>query len=221
MGLGERIVRTIETRQEHNRKKLPGPFGEYYRHGGNELLYDLPVTTGSLVIDAGGYKGEWTVGMLARYGCRSKLFEPFPHYAKYCSRLFSKNSMVEVFSLALGGSERTADFPVGANDSTSEFRIKDGVEIVTIPVADVAKVIESEPISCMKINIEGGEYEVLERLIETGLTTQCDSFLIQFHNQPSDWESRLKKIEVSLNETHAREWCYPMLWEKWIKKGLI
>ena len=104
MSLGERIVNAIEARRDRKRKSAPGPHGDFYRHGGNELLYDVPVTTDSLVIDAGGYEGEWTATMIARYGCRSEVFEPVPSYADHCKRLFGRNTLVHVHAAALGGS---------------------------------------------------------------------------------------------------------------------
>lgn len=221
MSLGEHIVSFIEAHRKRKRKSAQGPHGDFYRHGGNDLLYDVPVRTNSLVIDAGGYKGEWTAKMIARYGCRSEIYEPFPYYANYCKRLFSKNTMVKVHAAALGGSERTAKFSFEA-DGTSEFTVAQGSSIIDAPVDDISLVLESlddQVIACLKLNIEGGEYEVLERLIATKKITHCDSLLIQFHTQPEGWESRYKIIEDNLKETHNRDWCYPMVWEKWIKKS--
>lgn len=47
MSLGERIVNAIEKRRDRKQKSGPGPHGDFYREGGGELLYDVPVTTGS------------------------------------------------------------------------------------------------------------------------------------------------------------------------------
>jgi len=220
MGLGERIVKAIEKRRDRKRKSSPGPYGDFYREGGSELLYDVPVTTGSLVIDAGGYEGEWTATMIARYGCRSEIFEPFPSYSDHCKRLFSRNTLIRVHTSALGGSSRITKFSFAAN-GTSEFITTEGADIVEAQVVDVSQVFDQlgdEPVACLKLNIEGGEYEVLERLLATNQITRCKSLLIQFHPQPEGWERRLKDIEARLQATHAREWCYPMVWEKWVRR---
>lgn len=223
MSLGERIVNAIENRRDRRRKSSPGSYGDFYRNGGNDLLYDVPVTTGSLVIDAGGYKGEWTATMLARYGCRSEIFEPFPFYADLCARLFSRNALVRVHAAALGGSSRITKFSF-ADNGTSEFITSGGVDVVDAPVVDVAQVIDQlgdEQVACLKLNIEGGEYEVLERLLDTNQINHCKSLLIQFHPQPDGWERRLKEIEARLQATHVREWGYPMVWEKWVKRDNV
>jgi FkbM family methyltransferase len=223
MSLGKRIINAIEARRERLRKSAPGPHGDFYRNGGNDLLYDLPVSTGSLVIDAGGYEGEWSAKMIARYGCRSIIYEPFPRYADHCKRLYASNTMVRVHASALGGSARTAKFSFAAN-GTSEFRDTKDVEIVDAPVDDISRVLEAlenEPVACLKLNIEGGEYEVLERLLSTHQITRCNSLLIQFHTQPDDWEPRMKIITKQLQITHVRDWSYPMVWEKWVRKANV
>lgn len=218
MGLGERIVNAIEAFRDQKRKNTPGPHGDFYRNGGNELLYEVPVSTGSLVIDAGGYEGEWSTTMIARYGCRSEIFEPVPSYADHCKRLFGKNTLVHVHAAALGGSLRVTKFSIAAN-GTSEFRTTEGTDSVEAQVVDVSQVFNQlgdESVACLKLNIEGGEYEVLERLLETNQIIRCKSLLIQFHYQPEDWERRRKAIEARLQRTHVQEWCYPMVWEKWV-----
>lgn len=223
MSLGERIVDIIEARRDRNRKSAPWPHGDFYRNGGNELLYDLPVTTGDLVVDAGGYKGEWTAAMISRYGCESEIFEPVPAYIDHCKRLFSKNKMVRVHPAALGGSSRIARFSFSA-DGTSEFKGEQHANIIEAPVIDVSQIfnqITDKLVACLKLNIEGGEYEVLEKLLDTNQIILCKSLLIQFHPQVDNWELRLKNIEDSLQVTHAREWCYPMVWEKWVRRDNV
>lgn len=219
MSLGEFVIAAIEQRQKNKRQHLSGPLGEFYRNGGRELLYELPVSTNNLVIDAGGFEGEWTSKMLVRYGCRSEVFEPIPDYAEHLQRLFHKNALVHVRAAALGGSDRVTSFSI-ASDGSSEFLRNGGASSIEVEVIDIHAVIQSigdETIACLKMNIEGGEYEVLERLIDMNQMGRFKSFLIQFHKQPEGWEERYSRITAQLCETHKREWCYPMVWEKWVK----
>ena len=219
MTLGQKIIDAIESRRDRQRKSQPGSEGQFWRDGGNNLLYDLPVTTGSLVIDAGGYQGEWTAGMVARYGCNSKIFEPVPAFFEYCKNYFNNNSLVQVHEVALGANNRKSIFNLMAN-GTSEHRASNSALHFEANVVDVSQIFRnpSDRVACFKLNIEGGEYEVLERLTETNLIDKCDSFLIQFHRQPKGYEGRYKNIVSSLQKTHSLEWCYEMVWEKWVKK---
>jgi FkbM family methyltransferase len=217
MSLGERIIQAIEKRRDRKRRSQPGAIGQFWRDGGNSLLYELPVTANSVIIDAGGYKGEWTAEMIARYGCRSMLYEPVPAFADHCNKFFSKNQLVHVHAAALGGSDRITTFYL-LDNGTSEFRVEDSQQ-VEAKVVDVARVFDElagERVACLKLNIEGGEYEVLERMLETGKTALCDSLLIQFHRQPAGYEDRYFQIFDALQSTHTQSWCYEMVWEKWV-----
>ena len=220
MGIGERIVAIIKQRWDRNRRRMPGPLGDFYRNGGNDQLYDVPVTTGDLIIDAGGYEGEWTAKMMMRYGCQSELFEPVPTFSTNCQRLFARNSWVRVHCCALGGFSRTTTFSL-ASTGTSEFlpNTAEGTfEAQVLDVAEFLKTLHDQSVACLKLNIEGGEYEVLERLLDTHQISRFKSLLIQFHRQPEGWEVRRDSIIERLRATHDQEWCYLMVWEKWVKR---
>lgn len=228
-GLGNRIVSAIQHRQHRKRMSGSAPLSQFYRNGGNDLLYsDLPLTEDDLVIDVGGYHGEWTAGILTRYGCRSELFEPTPAFVEVCQRLYSRNSRVRLHQAALGATSRMTTFSL-ADTGTSEFRAgADQFEAKVIGVSDfLESLAQSDRISdasgaigCMKLNIEGGEYEVLEKLLSTGEITRFRNLLIQFHRQPSDYELRYQKIIATVHATHERVWCYPMVWERWGLRNL-
>jgi hypothetical protein len=58
----------------------------------------------------------------------------------------------------------------------------------------------------------------MERLNEVNYTSKIKCFLIQFHQQPSDYLKRYENIVRDLSKTHSRVWSYDMVWEKWIIK---
>lgn len=221
MGIGQKIVDAVEKYRDKKRRSQSGPIGQFWRDGGNILLYDLPVTTGSLVIDAGGYEGEWSAGMISRYGCTSQIFEPVPAFFEHCQKYFKHNSLVKVHQAALGGSDRKTTFSFSDN-GTSEYLDGDESKAVEADVIDIVKIFTETGVrvACFKLNIEGGEYEVLERMIETHKVVSCDSLLIQFHRQPEGYNERYKKIVEELQKTHVRSWCYEMVWEKWVHKSI-
>lgn len=220
MSLGQTIIDTIERHRDSQRKKQPGAVGQFWRDGGSKLIYDLPVETGALIIDAGGYQGDWSAGMISRYGCRSQIFEPVPEFFEHCQTYFINNTLVQVTKAALGGSDRKTTFNL-LDNGTSEYRNDNHALSFESDVIDIAKIFAdtSTRVACLKLNIEGGEYEVLERMIETNHFSQCDSLLIQFHRQPDGYEARYKSIIAALHNTHTQSWCYEMVWEKWVRNG--
>ena len=54
----------------------------------------------------------------------------------------------------------------------------------------------------MKINIEGCEFEVLERMLEAKMLSSVKNFQIQFHDIAPDSRARMEKIQKTLSETH-------------------
>lgn len=231
IGFGSLIIAAIQDRAERKRLAASGPIGDFYREGGNNLLHnDLPIGQNDLVIDAGGYQGEWTAEMLTRYGCRSELFEPVPTFAEQCHVRYQHNARVRVHQAALGGSNRTTQFS-HAENGTSEFRgpadatqFEARVQSISdvLFTLDAAQHIQpgSGAVGALKLNIEGGEYEVLESLIATGDITRMRCLLIQFHRQPADYEQRYARIVEGLQATHQRVWGFPMVWEKWLLRSV-
>ena len=219
MSFGQKVINAIENRRDKMKRNQPGAAGQFWRDGGEKLLYDLPVLSGELVIDAGGYKGQWTVGMISRYGCSSQVFEPVPEFYEYCLENFKHNKFVQVHKCALGSSDRKTSFNF-LDNGTSEYKDSNESKCIEVEVIDVARLFTElgETVACMKLNIEGGEYDVLERMIETNNVAKCNSLLIQFHRQPHDYAERYNTIVSELRKTHVQSWCYEMIWEKWVRK---
>jgi FkbM family methyltransferase len=217
---GDTIIQAIKRNRDRKQKRRQGDVGRFWRDGGNNLIYEnLPIDQESLVIDAGGYEGEWTSEMMVRYGCRSLIFEPMPDFARYCKKKFLGNQRVQVFESALGGSNRTTNL-FESDNGTSEYA-KERHQVHQVSVKDIVDVIDEiddDIVSCLKLNIEGGEYEVLERLLAIKMADRFRSLLIQFHRQPPGYEGRYAKIVDGLSHTHERVWGYEMVWEKWVIK---
>jgi len=142
-----------------------------------------------------------------------------------CKGLFQTNNRVRLYQAALGANNGTTTFSL-AGVGTSEYKGSDGsaaFEARVMGVSDFLQeltrsgCISDAPgcIGCLKLNIEGGEYGVLQQLIENGELNRFRSFLIQFHCQPEGWSESYQKIIASLQVTHQQAWCYPMVWERW------
>ena len=67
----------------------------------------------------------------------------------------------------------------------------------------------------MKINIEGGEYDLLEHLIETGFVKNIFDLQIQFHDFIPNARGRMENIQKKLKKTHKLSYQYEFVWESW------
>jgi FkbM family methyltransferase len=169
----------------------------------------------SFVVDLGGYEGQWTSDIVARYGCHVHVFEPVPQFARAIAARFRKNSLVTVHDFGLGAEAGTLGLTL-ADDGTSALR-GTGVPVDgRVERADDWFAKEAiTRVDLMKINIEGAEYELLEHLIETGLVLRIGHIQVQFHDFVSDAPARMKAIQEKLKKTHEPEWQYEFVWESW------
>ena len=71
----------------------------------------------------------------------------------------------------------------------------------------------------MKVNIEGGEYELLEHLLDRALIGRIEHLQVQFHDFVPDAERRMKALQARLPLTHALEWQYEFVWESWRRRA--
>ena len=71
----------------------------------------------------------------------------------------------------------------------------------------------------IKVNIEGGEYDLLEFLIDSNYIEIIDNIQVQFHDFIPDAEERMKNIHKKLEKTHFLTWQYPFVWENWQLKS--
>jgi FkbM family methyltransferase len=169
----------------------------------------------SLVFDCGGYKGQWASDIYARYNCRVLVFEPVKLFAERIERRFSKNSRIEVFCMALGSAKRQESIGLCA-DGSSVYR--EAPQRETVQFEDVAQFFAEhriETVDLMKVNIEGGEYELLPRMIEAGLICRIRNLQIQFHEVTSDSAAHMDAIRSDLAQTHDPVYEYRFVWEGW------
>jgi len=192
---------------------------KYFAAGGDaryRFSYDL--TPNDLVLDLGGYQGQWASDIFARYLCRIEVFEPVPEFAERIQERFKCNDRVIVNRFALGGSSRKDVIKVSA-DGSSMFGIADDVR--TIEVIDIADWLVQKNITSvelMKVNVEGAEYELLERLLGTGQIRMIKHLQVQFHDFMPNAQKRMREIQDALRVSHYPTYQYDFVWENWDRK---
>jgi len=183
--------------------------------GEQSLRFHYPLSADSLVVDAGGYKGSWATEIYARYGCTILVFEPVPDYADLLRKRFATNPRIQVYEVALGGSDSFSEIYV--SDGGASFFPQDG-DTVPVQVVDASEFLEDldvTRIDLMKINVEGGEYDLLPNLMRSGYANLTTDIQVRFHDFVPDAEARADLIRTSLSKTHSLTWQYPFVWENW------
>jgi FkbM family methyltransferase len=171
----------------------------------------------SIIFDVGGYLGTFTESIYTRYRSNIYLFEPVNEFHQACDFKFSHISKIKSYKFGLTNTNKPSKIYI-LNDATSTTSMEDSVlEIIEMrDVIDVIKQLNIESIDLIKINIEGEEYNLLERLISDGdIINKIKNIQVQYHTFIPDAEERREKINNFLQNTHECTWKYDWVWENW------
>lgn len=188
-------------------------------NGDQRLIPVHDLNEDAFVMNVGGFHGDFAAEIYARYSCRINIFEPVPHFVHLMKERFAKNPRIEIFDIGLGGHTSTETISVNQFSSSIYRKVsKDSVEIKIVNIVDWLAANDIEKIDLIKINIEGGEYELLDKFLESSYINCTNEIMIQFHNFFPDAKARMEKIQKKLAETHTLTFQYPFIWENWKMK---
>ena len=171
----------------------------------------------SIVFDLGGYIGEWSDTIQQKYNSKIYIFEPvFKHFSEL-EKKFGHKENIKIYNFGL--SNETYDTEIIHDGASSSLYLQEGEKekIKLINFEEFIKSENIENIDLIKINIEGGEYELLDSILESNLQTQINNFQIQFHKMFDDCEMRRNNIREKLSKTHRITYDYTFVWENWEK----
>ena len=179
--------------------------------------YEYDLNDKSVVIDLGGYHGEFAKRISATYGCRVCVFEPIAKFFDLCVATNKGNPKIHVYQAGISGNTQGSVEISIEEDASSIYRTDKCKKTETIQLMPVTAIFESgvDRIDLFKINVEGAEYDILDKLIETGYIKNVDNIQVQFHNFVPNAEERRLKIQTELAKTHHLTYHYPFVWENW------
>lgn len=182
----------------------------YDADGDNTLRVDYDLNENSLVWDVGGYKGEWAEKIWNRYHCFLDIFEPVEDYYKIIVNKFQYDKKILIWNCGLGTRDEVRN--IAKNGDKSSFLTKTG-EIKPAKLLDIGTM--NEMVELIKLNIEGMEYELLNKIIHAGRITNYKNIQVQFHNFRDEHEDMRDEITEKLKQTHELQWQYDWVWESW------
>lgn len=186
--------------------------------GEHRLRYDYDVRAEDVVFDLGGYEGAWSAEIFARYRPRVYIFEPAPAYADQISQRFAGNDRIRVVDAGLAGETKLLWMGIRDDATGAWTESGDVVEARLVQAAEFLETNRLGEIALCKINIEGGEYELLEHLLDANKIGQFRNLQIQFHSFVPDAEQRMAAIQRRLQRTHQLTYQYPFVWENWRRR---
>lgn len=172
------------------------------------------LTKNSIVIDGGANVGHETA-VFAQKGCIIHAFEPNPACFKQLQKRFRNSPKVHLYPYALSDRDGEATFYYNNEFSrwNKLFYSEGGGMVnlgydqkgITVKCVDLCNFIEHQniQINLVKLDIEGAEYDVLLKLIETGVYRKCNNILVETHERYSP-ELALKDAQLrALIQKHS------------------
>tara|TARA_R100000322_G_scaffold122976_1_gene80095 strand:- start:1906 stop:3381 length:1476 start_codon:yes stop_codon:yes gene_type:complete len=185
---------------------------EFANAGGDDILYEFNLDNKSIVFDTGTYECEYANEIVKRYGCKVHTFEPVKDfYNKY------KDNGIGIHNnFALG--KDTCDFYINLCNDAS-FEDSSGKLCKKVSFTEYISQNNIDSIDLIKINIEGGEYELLKEIINSNNICNVKNILVQFHPLKRCGAKQRQIIIDELEKTHEKSDVYfPFVWEHWKKK---
>lgn len=155
------------------------------------LRYEYDLKPQDYVIDIGSYRREWADEITRRYGCAVECFDALDNRAAW----------MYDGTIKTGGAYYYTSMK---EPGETEYRCE-----------DILKYLD-RPVRLMKINIEGGEYELLNYIAVKGKMGVIEELQVQFHEiDGGDVSVLYEYLSGVLGLTHELAWRYPFCWESW------
>lgn len=187
--------------------------------GDTTLRVNYPLTEESVVFDVGGYRGDWSDEIIKRYNPFIYIFEPVSEYYSLIVNRFCNNPKVKVYNFGLSNENKIENIAI-LSDASSTYKLSN--TYLSIELRDIKIFLQEENIefiNLIKINIEGGEYPLLTRLIEQEIILKIHDLQVQFHDFYPNAELLRENLRQSLKKTHFITYNYPFIWENWRLKN--
>jgi len=190
----------------------------YADRGDQTLRVQYPLDQNSIVFDIGGYHGTWSRDIYCLYGSKIYIFEPVKSFVEIIKQTFGDNSDITVLTAGLSDKNQTTRIYVDEGASSTIKHAGKPTTIKLIKASDFLKMNGVKHVDLMKINIEGGEYALLNHLYEIDFIKNIRDIQVQFHDFTPTAEQDMKAIQKKLSETHKLTYQYPWVWDNWTRK---
>ncbi|QQG42249.1 MAG: FkbM family methyltransferase [Candidatus Woesebacteria bacterium] len=188
-------------------------------HGDETLYTKYPLSSKSLVLDIGGYEGKFSDQIITLYNPKIVIYEPVKKFFLNLKRRYRTKNSVSVLNWGLSNKNTLTKVRL-SGDGTSIYSKSGEMEKVRFLDAAIA-LKKYSAIDLISINIEGSEYDVVERIIDSGVIKRIKNIQIQFHRVVPNCEARRLSIIKGLHKTHRTLFSYPFVWESFTRKQQV
>lgn len=182
----------------------------------HNITYEL--NENSKIMDLGGYNGVWAQQMIEKYNPYVYIVEPVNSFYENMSNKFLNNKKVKLLNVGVGVEDKDGIIYMNGDSTSSNLSDGKSVNVKFNTIESILKHFNIDNVDLLQINIEGDEYSILEKMLETGTINKIKSIQIQFHLGVGDEIQRRGKIRDGLVKNNFKiNFDYPFVWESWSK----
>lgn len=111
----------------------------------------------------------------------------YPQITFHPKAVYTLNGEVDYY-------KRPADLPLGSTIMKSKIQNAEA-EKLTVPCVDILDIIPNEPF-CLKLDAEGAEYDILERLIASGKSDLVDRLYVEWHDSKMTSDNYARQVAI-------------------------
>ena len=181
------------------------------------LRYAYDLGPESVVFDCGAHLGFFAAEIFRRYQCEVFCFEPMPRHFKELSKRFADTPRIVCLNYGIAPTSGEAKISV-EGEASSLFRTTASPESETVRFMGVDEALQlagGRKIDLLKLNIEGGEFELLEAILARNLADRFRNIQVQFHQVIPDYHQRWQGIRAGLVRSHQLTYDYYFVFENW------
>ena len=198
-------------------------FNRWFGDNGDQTrLLNHNLNSQSVVFEVGGYLGKFTNNLHNKFGCKIYVFEPVKDFCEKLQNRFENYENIFVHNFGLHGQNTelsmTIDSDNGENSTLFNRPIIQNAQSEKIILRKIDEVIEENDvdyIDLLNINIEGGEYDLLNYLTTTPIIYKIKNIQVQFHDFVDNASVRRNILHTKLYNTHQLTYNYEFVWENW------
>ena len=193
--------------------------GRWRKSGLDDTVWKFPTFSNFPVVGIGAYKGDF---LSKRVELEPKKiffgYEPVDDFLAEAKKHFEGFQNVFLYNYGLAASDKVTQFQLSGDASGLSENPQNAVKVTLKDIAN--EMVFSNPISLVICNIEGGEYELVNRLVESSRIKNIEVLLLQFHNIDETSRRDMANIRGLLARTHKSEFKYDFIWDAWVRKDL-
>ncbi len=178
------------------------------------IRYEYPeLNADSVVIDCGGFEGEFAETIHRKYGCIVHVLEPVPQFYFKCKERLKEFPKIHMHPYGIYAHTRTGKFKIKGN-MTGIF--SDGENSETVILREPKDIFQmcGNP-DLIKLNIEGAEMDVIGAIIHFGLIRLVKNLQVQWHSVFPNAEAARDGIIEQLKQTHELTFDFGWTWQNY------